>query len=224
MIKNIMSKREHFKESHTIQTTTRQPLMEVQGRTLEKPKYSYNSLILMAISNHPRKMMTLNDIYEYIMEKFPYYRDHKQDWKNSIRHNLSISKYFEKIPRSFNEPGKGHYWALTSEGRNLVIGEDTGKLRKVAQENSEPFRPAQPVYYQHQQHNQQQHRPQNGFYNNYSNSNYNLHHPVHQAQRDYYFYHHQAMLAQENINRHQYYNMPYHHQPPLYPPGQHPYY
>ncbi|GLV44838.1 sloppy paired 1 [Carabus blaptoides fortunei] len=77
-----------------------------------KPPYSYASLIRLAISNAPRGKMTLSEIYQYIIQTFPYYRNAGTGWKNSIRHNLSLNKCFSKMARSKDDPGKGSYWAI----------------------------------------------------------------------------------------------------------------
>ncbi|KAF5404892.1 hypothetical protein PHET_01514 [Paragonimus heterotremus] len=84
-----------------------------------KPPYSYISLITMAIQNSPARMCTLSEIYQFIIDLFPYYRQHQQRWQNSIRHSLSFNDCFVKVSRSPDKPGKGSYWTLHPESGNM---------------------------------------------------------------------------------------------------------
>lgn len=84
-----------------------------------KPPYSYIALISMAICNAEDRKMTLHDIYKFIMEKFPYYRDHPnaKGWKGSIRHNLALNECFIKLPRRSGM--KGHDWAINPDYEDM---------------------------------------------------------------------------------------------------------
>ena len=105
------------------------------ARRQEKPPYSYIALIVMAIQSVPGKKLTLNEIYQYLQAKFPFFRGPYQvgrcrgldghgfksisnfahpfqGWKNSVRHNLSLNECFIKLPKALGRPGKGHYWTI----------------------------------------------------------------------------------------------------------------
>ncbi|XP_053636567.1 uncharacterized protein [Cherax quadricarinatus] len=81
-----------------------------RGPEEPKPQHSYIGLIAMAILSSPEKKLILSDIYQYILDHYPYFRSRGTGWRNSIRHNLSLNDCFMKSGRSAN--GKGHYWAI----------------------------------------------------------------------------------------------------------------
>ncbi|CEJ81346.1 Putative Transcription factor, fork head [[Torrubiella] hemipterigena] len=87
-----------------------------------KPQYSYAQMITQAVMNAPEGKLNLNGIYNYIMSNYSYYR-HQQaaGWQNSIRHNLSLNKSFDKVARSTDEPGKGMKWQIVADARDEMI-------------------------------------------------------------------------------------------------------
>ena len=86
-----------------------------------KPPYSYAQLIVQAISSAIDKQLTLSGIYSYITKNYPYYRTADKGWQNSIRHNLSLNRYFVKVPRSQEEPGKGSFWRIDAQSEPKLI-------------------------------------------------------------------------------------------------------
>ncbi|VDL19288.1 unnamed protein product [Hymenolepis diminuta] len=85
---------------------------DASGRRSEKPPYSYIALIAMAIQASPNKQCTLSEIYQFLHNKFEFFRGGYTGWKNSVRHNLSLNEVFIKLPKGMGRPGKGHYWTI----------------------------------------------------------------------------------------------------------------
>ncbi|CAK9291673.1 unnamed protein product [Gordionus sp. m RMFG-2023] len=83
---------------------------------------SYVSLISKAILKSPDRKLVLSDIYQYILDNYPYFRDKGPGWRNSIRHNLSLNECFVKTGRSNN--GKGHFWSIHSDNVDDFIRGD----------------------------------------------------------------------------------------------------
>ncbi|KAF7683466.1 Forkhead box protein J1.2 [Astathelohania contejeani] len=96
-----------------------------------KPALSYAQLITMALKDSSEKQMTLSQIYNWIMDKYEYYRIADPVWQNSIRHNLSLNKCFKKIARPGNTPGKGGFWALDEE--YILKKEEHSRKRKQSE-------------------------------------------------------------------------------------------
>ncbi|KAG5898678.1 hypothetical protein JTB14_030628 [Gonioctena quinquepunctata] len=85
--------------------------------------HSYADLIARAIISSPTQKMTLSQIYVWMLENVPIFKNRSENsdsWKNSVRHNLSLHSQFVRIPNG--ETGKGSWWALDPEAKQTKLG------------------------------------------------------------------------------------------------------
>ncbi|KAL7674710.1 hypothetical protein ACOME3_000986 [Neoechinorhynchus agilis] len=78
----------------------RSPAEIVNGAITEWDHATYADLIEAAIGNSLTGRLRVNEIYEWIMENIPYFkqRTDTKSWKGSIRSTLSYCQRFRKIP------------------------------------------------------------------------------------------------------------------------------
>ncbi|XP_047431861.1 forkhead box protein M1 isoform X2 [Mugil cephalus] len=106
---------------HVEAESVKQPLSE-------RPPYSYMAMIQFAINSRKNRRMTLKEIYTWIEDHFPYYRDvAKPGWKNSIRHNLSLHDMFI---RETSPDGKVSFWTIRPEANRCLTLDQVYKHQK----------------------------------------------------------------------------------------------
>ncbi|CAH1183808.1 unnamed protein product [Ceutorhynchus assimilis] len=89
-----------------------------------KPPYSFSCLIFMAIEDSKQKALPVKEIYAWIVDHFPYFQNAPTGWKNSVRHNLSLNKCFQKVekaPVSTKNLGKGSLWTVDPQFKPNLI-------------------------------------------------------------------------------------------------------
>uniref|UniRef100_A0A4W4HRG4 Forkhead box protein M1 n=1 Tax=Electrophorus electricus TaxID=8005 RepID=A0A4W4HRG4_ELEEL len=97
-----------------------------KGPLSERPPYSYMAMIQFAINSKKNRRMTLKEIYNWIEDHFPYFRNvAKPGWKNSIRHNLSLHDMFV---RETTADGKISHWTIRPEANRCLTLEQVYKV------------------------------------------------------------------------------------------------
>nr|XP_006120989.1 forkhead box protein R1 [Pelodiscus sinensis] len=83
-----------------------------------RPPLNYCILITVALRNSAEGSMTVQQIYQFTRQHFPFFQTAPDGWKNTIRHNLCFSSSFEKTMHFVCNEGnrKSRLWKLTPEG------------------------------------------------------------------------------------------------------------
>ncbi|KAH6915883.1 forkhead box protein I1 [Coprinopsis sp. MPI-PUGE-AT-0042] len=86
----------------------------------KKPDLSYAALVGQAILASADHRLTLQEIYDFITIVYPHYKRGETTWMNSIRHVLSTTACFRKVPRD-RSVGRT-LWAIYDEDLECFKG------------------------------------------------------------------------------------------------------
>ncbi|KAK3706875.1 hypothetical protein QZH41_018438 [Actinostola sp. cb2023] len=106
--------------------------------------FSYADLITQAIQSSPEKRLTLSQIYDWMVNSVPYFRDKGDSnssagWKNSIRHNLSLHSKFVRVQNEGN--GKSSWWVINPDAKgNKTCRGRSKSLNEAGQKGTEKKR------------------------------------------------------------------------------------
>lgn len=134
--KSALSQATTAVSASSLQNNLDQDLLKEESKDI-KPPYSYATMITQAILSNEDGVMSLSEIYNWISSHYAYYKYSKTGWQNSIRHNLSLNKAFEKTPRRPNEPGKGMKWQISESYKQEFLNKiSNGAISKTRRGSS----------------------------------------------------------------------------------------
>ncbi|KAG0669006.1 Forkhead box protein N4 [Maudiozyma exigua] len=83
---------------------------------------AYGTAITQAILSTDDGIMSLSEIYQYMMTNYEYFRTTKSNWQNSVRHTLSLNSAFSKLPKKkLSSSGKGMVWCIDKNYREEFL-------------------------------------------------------------------------------------------------------
>ncbi|EGD81650.1 hypothetical protein PTSG_02366 [Salpingoeca rosetta] len=100
------------------------------------PTPTYAALIAVAIAGAPEKRLVLDDVYSFVGKYRRLVPAANDNWRNSVRHNLSLRKCFVKVPRR-NDAGKllSAWWTVAEEGLPKTATEYLNFFHRMRREN-----------------------------------------------------------------------------------------
>lgn len=99
-------------------------------------RYLLLHLQKLSILPYRRQQRMAKQVTRHVVGSEVYYSTLSLE-SSSIRHNLSLNRYFIKVPRSQDEPGKGSFWRIDPMSENKLIDQS---YRKRRQRGSQGFR------------------------------------------------------------------------------------
>ena len=94
----------------SVQPTNSRDTSIPQGENGNITSSPYVKMIAKAIMASPIQRLVLSQIYSYIKQNYLTHVASKESWRNSVRHNLSTNKCFQRCGRAPN--GRGFVWQI----------------------------------------------------------------------------------------------------------------
>ncbi|RXK38952.1 hypothetical protein M231_03797 [Tremella mesenterica] len=76
-----------------------------------QPNLTFDLKLRLAIASSPRKKLTLSQIRQVFLERWPYFKGDSK-WERTIRHVLTTTHHFCKVPGEEGENIRGNYWTV----------------------------------------------------------------------------------------------------------------
>ncbi len=90
-----------------------------------------NEISLPFLQNSPKGMLTLRDIQTHMSSSYECFRGTYVGWKNSVRHNLSVSDCFVKVLKNEGKPNaKDNFWSLNPKCSHYQLHQSCPLTRK----------------------------------------------------------------------------------------------
>ena len=106
----LMSSMETSSQENQTQSQTELHKPTAETSNMLKPKESFIALVAKAMLSTADNSMVLNEVYQWILDNYPYFQTAKCAWRSSVRHSLSVNECFVKGKRAKN--GRGFVWSI----------------------------------------------------------------------------------------------------------------
>ncbi|XP_046668011.1 uncharacterized protein LOC124359366 isoform X3 [Homalodisca vitripennis] len=103
-----------------------------------EPPFSYTVLIVMALVSADKPSVQLFEIFQFIREQFPFYRD-RNTWKNSVKVTLGLNSFFSKVcTSSCHKKAQDHdgCWTINSLTASQVLQRALENIKNKIDSNS----------------------------------------------------------------------------------------